>query len=147
MKIVRTIIHLFPSSSFGGGISGLLLSIVIVRASIDLSYRKLWAEKKLEPAPISTDEEFLRRAYLDITGRIPTAEQTRAFLASRDPQKRQNLLATLVNSPQFDEYFASIWTALFLGYKNDQYVNRLQFQKWLQSKLRTTRDGTRLQPK
>src|SRR5688572_21843175 len=120
----------------GGGISG-SAPIPSPSASqrIDFSYKKVWSEKGLQPAPITSDEEFLRRAYLDITGCIPTFEQTLAFLNSSDPQKRALLLRQLVNSPKFAEYFASVWTALFLGYKNDQFVNRVQFQKWLQEKL------------
>lgn len=102
---------------------------------IDSSYKKLWTEKQIHPAPLSSDEEFLRRAYLDITGRVPTGEQTLPFLNSTDPDKRQKLLRQLVNSPEFAEYFAALWTELFLGYKNDPYTQRSVFQEWLQSKI------------
>lgn len=104
---------------------------------IDSSYKQLWSEKQIQPAPLSSDEEFLRRAYLDITGRVPTGEQTLSFLNSRDPDRRQKLLGQLVNSPEFAEYFAALWTELFLGYKNDPYVQRSMFRRWLQSKIQS----------
>ena len=107
-----------------------------ISAQIDASYQKLWKEKQIVPSQLSSDEEFLRRVYLDITGRIPTAAQAESFLKSEIPLKREKLILRLVNSPEFAEYYASLWTALFLGYKNDQYVNRAEFQKWLENKLR-----------
>ena len=106
-------------------------------ARIDASYKKIWAEQKLSPDSLTTDEEFVRRVYLDITGRTPTATQTVAFLKSTDPQKRSILIKRLVDSPEFAEYFASLWTALFVGYKNDQYTNRIEFRNWFRQKLQS----------
>ncbi len=45
----------------------------------DLVYRRL-AQLRLEPSPAATDDEFLRRVYLDVIGTLPTPEETRAFL-------------------------------------------------------------------
>jgi hypothetical protein len=55
----------------------------------------------IEPAPPSTDEEFLRRVTLDLTGRIPTAEQVREFVADRSPDKRDRLIDSLIGSPEY----------------------------------------------
>ncbi|MCI0415074.1 DUF1549 and DUF1553 domain-containing protein [bacterium] len=131
------------------GIVSFLLAVILISVTtgsapsrdevasnrIDSSYTKLWSEKKVQPAPLSSDEEFLRRAYLDIAGRVPTGEQTLSFLNSKDSDKRQKLLGQLVDSPEFAEYFASLWTELFLGFKNDPYVQRSVFREWLQSKI------------
>ena len=46
-------------------------------------------------APLATDSEFLRRAKLDLTGRIPTPDEVRDFIADRSPDKRQKLIAKL----------------------------------------------------
>lgn len=122
-----------PGTSFPAAGDGMTSTSISLR--IDRSYAKIWSEKGITPSPLSTDEEFVRRAYLDITGRIPTAQQAESFLNSTAPDKRERLLATLVDSPEFAEYFASLWTALFLGYKNDPLVNRIQFQEWMQEQL------------
>src|SRR5262249_28285782 len=46
----------------------------------------------LEPSPLCTDSEFVRRVYLDAIGTLPTAEEARAFLDDRDPDKRAKLV-------------------------------------------------------
>src|SRR5690348_5232865 len=51
-----------------------------------------------EPAEQSSDEEFLRRIYLDLTGAIPRVSEARAFLADADPNKRARLIDTLLDS-------------------------------------------------
>ncbi|WP_321475671.1 DUF1549 domain-containing protein [uncultured Paludibaculum sp.] len=52
-------------------------------------------------APLSGDEEFFRRINLDLTGRIPSAEEMRAFVADRSPRKRDAVIDRLLNSPEF----------------------------------------------
>ena len=67
------------------------------------------AQANANAAPLSTDEEFVRRVTLDITGRIPTALQTRTFVASTDPNKRNDLIGQLIYSPEFVDK----WTLWF----------------------------------
>jgi hypothetical protein len=52
-------------------------------------------------SPLSTDEEFIRRVTLDLTGRIPTAEQVKGFLADRSSDKRSRLINSLIGSPEY----------------------------------------------
>ena len=70
----------------------------------------------IQPAPLSGDEEFLRRAYLDLTGRIPAPEEVRVFLADTNATKRDALIDSLIGA----EEFVDKWT-MFLGdlFKND----------------------------
>jgi hypothetical protein len=49
-------------------------------------------------APRSDDSEFVRRVYLDLAGRIPSADEARAFLASTEPAKRTQLVDQLLSS-------------------------------------------------
>ncbi len=59
-------------------------------------------------AALSTDEEFLRRVRLDLTGRIPSAEDIRAFVADADPGKRDAVIEKLLWSPEFVDKW-TVW--------------------------------------
>src|SRR5262249_31080953 len=75
--------------------------------------RKLQAVKVL-PSDLCTDEEFVRRVYLDLTGLIPTATQVRDFLADRrDSQtKRDALVDALIGSREYVEHWTNKWADL-----------------------------------
>ena len=53
------------------------------------------------PAPLATDQEFLRRVMLDLTGRIPSPSDVRDFLADTSRDKRSRLIDRLIGSPEF----------------------------------------------
>jgi hypothetical protein len=75
--------------------------------------------KKLEglripPAPVCTDSEFLRRVSLDACGVLPTPEERRRFLEDKSPDKRAKLIDSLLERPEFIDYWAYKWSDLFL---------------------------------
>jgi hypothetical protein len=61
---------------------------------------------KIPHAPVAGDEEFLRRAYLDLTGLLPTPQDVRSFLSNTDPDKRDKLIDSLVGTEQFADEWA-----------------------------------------
>jgi len=63
-------------------------------------------------APLAGDEEFLRRAYLDATGLLPTPEKVSAFLADTDPNKRDKLIDSLIGTEEFSDQWAYHWGEL-----------------------------------
>jgi hypothetical protein len=67
----------------------------------------------IEPAPLATDAEFLRRIFLDLTGRIPNIERAEAFLASSDGNKRTQLIEELLKSDEYVERWALFYRDLF----------------------------------
>jgi hypothetical protein len=71
-------------------------------------------ELNLPPSDRSTDSEFIRRAMLDTLGVLPTAEETRAFLAETTPGKRDHLIDALLSRPEFTDYWAYKWSDLLL---------------------------------
>jgi mono/diheme cytochrome c family protein len=81
----------------------------VVANAIDQHLNTSLIAAKLKPAPKADDVEFLRRVYLDLTGRVPTAEQAVAFLDSSVPGKRSQLIDALLASPQFGEQFGRTW--------------------------------------
>jgi hypothetical protein len=61
---------------------------------------------RVEPSPLAGDSEFLRRAYLDLTGELPPPKEVRRFLALRDPRKREQLIDALLESPEYVDWWA-----------------------------------------
>jgi hypothetical protein len=64
---------------------------------------------QVEPAPLCTDEEFLRRAHLDVTGRLPAPDEVRAFLADKDPDKRAKLIDAQLERPEYADWWGMKW--------------------------------------
>jgi len=61
----------------------------------------------VQPSELSTDNEFLRRVYLDTTGVLPTLEETLSFTSSADPRKRAKLIDRLLLRPEHAELWAT----------------------------------------
>ncbi len=70
-------------------------------AQIDAFVSKKLAEVGASPNPMTTDEQFVRRVYLEIAGAIPTFDQVVDFLESTDRDKRRKLIDKLLDSEQF----------------------------------------------
>ena len=64
-------------------------------------------------ARLSSDEEFIRRVYLDAIGALPPADVVREFLAGKDPLKRDAVIDNLVGTEEFAEQWAWYWGDLF----------------------------------
>lgn len=91
----------------------------------------------IPPSPVCDDATFLRRVSLDIAGRLPTAEETRQFLASSDADKRDHLIVSLLNSPEYADYFANKWAALLKNKRDstsDKTAN-FAFHSWIRDSL------------
>ncbi len=76
---------------------------------VDQFTHKKWKELGVVPADLSTDEQFIRRVTLDITGSLPKPEQVRKFLADTSPGKRDKLVDDLVETPEYAYLFANKW--------------------------------------
>lgn len=85
-----------------------------VAHAIDSAINQKLADQKVPASPRADDAEFLRRAYLDITGRIPTAEQAAAFLDSTDQDKRARLIDALLARPEYGQNFGNVWRHLLI---------------------------------
>jgi hypothetical protein len=79
----------------------------------DLVVKKL-AALRIPPSPVCTDAEFIRRAYLDATGVLPTPAEVRRFTADRASDKRARLIDALLERPEFVDYWAHKWSDLLL---------------------------------
>lgn len=92
----------------------------------------------IHPSRLSDDDDFLRRVYLDVIGTLPMPEETRSFLANRDPEKRTQLIDRLLERPEYAMYWGtkfSDWTG------NSKYISRNPqqwnwvWQQWIEEKL------------
>ena len=89
------------------------------------------------PSELSTDNEFLRRVYLDTVGVLPTLEETEEFLASDDPQKRSKLIDHLVERPEFAELWATRFCDLFrVGFIDQGVKGSRLFYDWIREAIR-----------
>lgn len=68
----------------------------------------------IPPSPRCTDAEFIRRAFVDTIGILPTEQETRAFLAQHSGKKRDALIEELLQRPEFVDYWAYKWSDLLL---------------------------------
>ncbi|MEJ7607073.1 MAG: DUF1549 domain-containing protein [Bryobacteraceae bacterium] len=68
------------------------------------------AKENIRVAPLSSDEEFVRRLYLDLVGRIPTADDVRSFVNEASTDKRDRLIEKLLAAPEFKDK----WTVWFM---------------------------------
>jgi len=75
-------------------------------------------------AALSTDAEFLRRVTLDLTGRIPTIDNVRAFLDDKNPDKRATLIITLLSSPEFVDKWTMYYGDLLRNTSADSNITR-----------------------
>jgi hypothetical protein len=79
----------------------------------DLVLKKLEA-LHIPPSPPCTDADFIRRAYLDAAGILPTPEEVEKFRADPAPDKRAKLVEALLQRPEFIDYWAYKWSDLLL---------------------------------
>ena len=93
---------------------------------------------KIQPSEVCTDAEFIRRAYLDLTGLPPSPEETRAFLADEAPsrEKRAALAESLIGSEEYVQRWTHKWADLlqcnskFLGQKGVWL-----FRSWIEESI------------
>jgi hypothetical protein len=67
---------------------------------------------RMTPSPLAADGVFLRRAYLDVLGILPTAEEARRFFADTRSDKRARLIDELLQRPEFADFWSLKWADL-----------------------------------
>jgi hypothetical protein len=76
---------------------------------IDFILAKGWREHGEEPNPPASDEIFLRRIFLGVSGRIPTKDEAVAFYADERPDRRARLIDGLLESEGYVNHFFNFW--------------------------------------
>ncbi len=98
---------------------------------IDRLIRTAWEDNKIQPAAEAGDHEWVRRAYLTLTGRIPTIEQASEYIAASSPRKRDQLVDSLLANSLTAENLAVNWTNLLIGRSNPRDVDEQSLYSFL----------------
>lgn len=97
-----------------------------------------WQRMKILPSGLCTDDEFLRRVYLDLTGVPPSSEEVKTFLADNRPtrEKRDALVDKLVGSEDFVDHWANKWADLLQV--NSKFIGAegaKAFRDWIRKEI------------
>jgi hypothetical protein len=118
---------------------GAISQVAPAKARLDLIDQRLkeaWEQASIKPSSVATDEEFLRRVYLDLIGRIPNIQEASGFLQAKESGKRQKLVEYLINHPDYAKNFANQWTVLLIGRKTrDRDLDRGALSAWLRKQF------------
>ncbi|MFN4918957.1 MAG: DUF1549 and DUF1553 domain-containing protein [Planctomyces sp.] len=97
---------------------------------IDQQIRQGWTDNEIEASPLASDEEWVRRVYLDLVGRIPTLTEAREFLADKNARKRAMLVDALLENEDYVRNFTTIWANNSIGRGAPQRVSRTGMEKF-----------------
>lgn len=102
-----------------------------------LTHAKL-RKLRITPSEVCTDEQFLRRVFIDITGTMPSAEEHAKFLADKDPKKRDNVVDQLLQRKEFVDIWVMKWAELLqVRTINNRVAKKpmLRYFNWLRDKI------------
>ena len=99
-----------------------------------------WKKIGLLPSELCTDAEFIRRLYLDAIGTLPKPEEIKAFLADTDPDKRKKLIVTLLERPEYVDWWTLKWADIL---RNNGTATgdkgMFAFHNWIRAAFRENR--------
>ena len=98
------------------------------------------------PSELSSDEEFLRRVCLDLTGTLPPPQRVREFLEDPDPGKRDRLIEVLLDSPEYVDYWTYRLADLFrvAMYSTGKLKNTRMYWEWIRDAVARNRPYDRI---
>jgi hypothetical protein len=100
---------------------------------VDDQLAALWQSNGIRPVGPASDAEFMRRVYLDLTGRIPSVSEVQEFLDDTSTNRRELLVDRLLTHRDHATHLAAVWREVLLP--NDVDLTRLggaaKFDEWL----------------
>ncbi len=101
----------------------------------ELVFKKL-KSLRMAPSQLATDSVFLRRAYLDAIGALPSPEEARAFLTDHDRDKRSKLIDRLIRRAEFADFWALKWADLLRNEEKTMGKKGVWiFERWLRDQI------------
>ncbi|MFM1801386.1 MAG: hypothetical protein RJA81_738 [Planctomycetota bacterium] len=102
---------------------------------IDRLALKHWNSLGLLPSQPCTDGEFIRRVSIDIIGTLPTADESKAFVADKDPLKRSKLVDKLLQRPEYASLFAIKWADILRNKRGSNPYLSYGFYSWIRQQI------------
>jgi hypothetical protein len=94
----------------------------------------------IPPSPRASDAEFIRRAYLDAAGILPSPSDVDRFLKDPSPEKRNHLIDELIKRPEFVDYWTYKWSDLLLVSSNHLSNDEMwSYYKWIRESVATNK--------
>ncbi len=91
---------------------------------------------RINPSELSSDPVFVRRAYLDLLGVLPTAQEAKEFVSSRDERKRVKLIDSLLERPEFADFWALKWSDLLkVEERTLDRKGMIAFHRWIRDAM------------
>ncbi len=113
----------------------------LTAAEIDRLVNQQLDAAKISPATRTTDEQFIRRVMLDLTGRLPLPADVTEFAADKDPAKRVKLIDKLLASDEYVLHWSRYWRDVFSAKATDLRARAMlpSFEAWLEGEIRQNR--------
>jgi hypothetical protein len=97
---------------------------------------------KIKSAPVTTDEQFVRRVYLDLTGKLPAPSAITSFVGDPSPDKRSKLIDKLLESDDYARHWSQYWrnvitSKLTLDFRVIPLITH--FERWMHEQLQANK--------
>jgi len=119
-----------------------------LKNAVDRAVIAALRKQRIDPARPSSDEVFLRRAFLDVIGTLPTPAEVIAFSKDKSPDRRATLIDALLERPEFADYWAMRWCDLLrikAEFPINLWPNAVQaYHRWIHDALRRNRPYDRI---
>ncbi len=136
LALVLTVLAVAPCPASASTVPARAPAVSKIDAIVSAKLKRLG----IQPAPVSSDEVFVRRVYLDVIGTLPTADEARSFLADRDAHKREKLIDALLERDEFADYWAMKWSDVLRvksEYPINLWPNAVQsYHHWIRASIR-----------
>jgi hypothetical protein len=107
-------------------------------SEIDALILKELKATDITPAPLTTDEQFLRRVTLDLSGELPVPADVAEFVADKDPNKRAKLIDRLLAGDEYASHWARYWRDVISSRATNQQSRVLtrSFEAWMTARIK-----------
>ncbi len=100
---------------------------------INVLMKELWRKNKISPAAPASNEELMRRVYLDLVGRTPSVNEVRSYAGDKSANRYETLVDRLLKSPDHASHLATVWRTFLIpeGVDLTAFGGVQAFDQWL----------------